>query len=145
MRFNKPILFHLPGMLLTGLLLFQNNAKSKVLVRSHAMREETSPPREPSPTSNISPRIKLTPSPASSPVSGKPVLVLSPSISRGNSPCRSPLCTSPTSTLVPSPASRCSPQCISPQNPTENSDTANLQVRPTDKKKNTACLVFKSF
>lgn len=120
-------------MLFTCLLLFQNNAKSKVLVRSHAMREETSPPREPTPTTNISPCIKLTPSPASSPVSGKPVLVFSPSISRGNSPCRSPLCTSPTSTLVPSPASRCSPQSISPQNPPENSDTANLQVRPKEK------------
>ncbi|KAK9745116.1 SUZ domain [Popillia japonica] len=30
----------------------RNNTKSKVLVRSHAMREEASPPREPTPTSH---------------------------------------------------------------------------------------------
>lgn len=124
------------------LLFFQNNAKSKVLVRSHAMREETSPPREPTPISNTSPSIKLSPSPATSPISGKPVLVLSPSMSRGNSPCKSPLCTSPTSTLVPSPASRCSPQSISPQNTAENSDTANLQVLPKEEPKITTLLFF---
>lgn len=84
----------------------RNNSKLKVLVRSHAMREETSPPREPTPTM-ISPCIKLTPSPTGSP-NNNPVVVLSPSMSRGNSPTRSSMCVSPTSTLVPSP-SRCSP------------------------------------
>ncbi|KAL3288472.1 hypothetical protein HHI36_002916 [Cryptolaemus montrouzieri] len=92
------------------------NAKLKVLVRSHAMREEQSPPRAPTPSNNVSPCIKLTPSPQTSPVSlSNPVVVLSPSISRGNSPCRSSLCISPTSTLVPSPNTKCSPRCLSPQ------------------------------
>lgn len=67
------------------------------------MREEASPPREPTPL--VSPCIKLTPSPADSPNS---LLVLSPSISRGNSPARS----SPTSTIVPSPT-RCSTHIVS--------------------------------
>lgn len=65
------------------------------------MREETSPPREPTPTPLVSPCIKLTPSPADSPNS---LLVVSPSMSRRNSPARS----SPSSTIVPSPT-RCSP------------------------------------
>ncbi|KAL3288473.1 hypothetical protein HHI36_002916 [Cryptolaemus montrouzieri] len=96
--------------------VFQRNAKLKVLVRSHAMREEQSPPRAPTPSNNVSPCIKLTPSPQTSPVSlSNPVVVLSPSISRGNSPCRSSLCISPTSTLVPSPNTKCSPRCLSPQ------------------------------
>lgn len=55
------------------------------------MREETSPPRDPS---HLSPHIQVTPSP-----SGNPLVVLSPSLSRGSSP---------TSTLVASSA-RCSP------------------------------------
>lgn len=67
------------------------------------MREETSPPREPTPTNLVSPCIKLTPSPADSPNSNS-LLVVSPSISRRNSPARS----SPSSTIVPSPT-RCSP------------------------------------
>ncbi|KAF5274789.1 hypothetical protein FQR65_LT00372 [Abscondita terminalis] len=97
----------------------RTNSKLKVLVRSHAMREETSPPRDPPNASVISPRIKLIPSLNSSPSLTpppsipKPVVVLSPSISRGNSPCRSPLHISPTSTLVPSPISRSSPQSVS--------------------------------
>ncbi|KAK9877543.1 hypothetical protein WA026_018649 [Henosepilachna vigintioctopunctata] len=100
-----------------GRILSKNprNAKLKVLVRSHAMREEQSPPRAPSPN-NVSPCIKLTPSPQSSPVSvSNPVVVLSPSISRGNSPYRSSICISPTSTLVPSPNTKGSPRCLSPQ------------------------------
>lgn len=60
------------------------------------MREEASPPREPTPTSLVSPCIKLTPSPADSPNS---LLVVSPSVSRRNSPARS----SASSTIVPSP------------------------------------------
>lgn len=67
------------------------------------MREETSPPREPTPTPLVSPCIKLTPSPADSPNSNS-LLVVSPSVSRRNSPARS----SPSSTIVPSPT-RCSP------------------------------------
>lgn len=97
----------------------RTNSKLKVLVRSHAMREEASPPRDPPHVSVASPCIKLIPSPNSSPTQSpsptltKPVVVLSPSISRGNSPCRSPLFNSPTSTLVPSPISRSSPQSVS--------------------------------
>lgn len=94
------------------------NTKPKVLVRSHAMREETSPPRAPTPTNDniIYECNKLIPSPTTSPClspqNGKPVVVLSPSLSRGSSPCRTPTCSSPTSTLtlVPSPSSRCSSQ-----------------------------------
>ncbi|XP_049823795.1 cAMP-regulated phosphoprotein 21 isoform X3 [Aethina tumida] len=94
---------------------------SKFLVRSHAMREEQSPPREPSPCGGghlVQPAIKLTPSPELSPAdvsaAAKPLVVLSPSISRGNSPARSSnVCTSPTTTLVPSPTSRCSPHSAS--------------------------------
>ncbi|KAJ8925531.1 hypothetical protein NQ315_009370 [Exocentrus adspersus] len=84
----------------------RHNSKLKVLVRSHAMREETSPPREPSPNVLHSPCIKLIPSPELSPECTNPVVVLSPSM---NSPCKSPQCLSPTTTLVPSPNSRCSP------------------------------------
>ncbi|XP_017778860.1 PREDICTED: cAMP-regulated phosphoprotein 21 isoform X2 [Nicrophorus vespilloides] len=94
----------------------RNISKLKVLGRSHAMREETSPPREPTPTALNSPCIKLTPSadlqciddslqspiPPSSPL--RPVLVLSPPISKGNSPCHTPNL-SPTTTIVPSPTS----------------------------------------
>ncbi|KAK5647275.1 hypothetical protein RI129_002167 [Pyrocoelia pectoralis] len=103
----------------------RSNSKLKVLVRSHAMREEASPPRDP-PSAAMSPCIKLIASPNSSPSHSpppplsKPVVVLSPSISRGNSPCRSP-----TSTLVPSPISRSSPQSVSPYLP-ENIDTAKF-------------------
>uniref|UniRef100_A0A1Y1L854 R3H domain-containing protein n=1 Tax=Photinus pyralis TaxID=7054 RepID=A0A1Y1L854_PHOPY len=88
----------------------RTNSKLKVLVRSHAMREEASPPRDPP---VISPCIQLIASPSSSPAHSppppltKPVVVLSPSISRGNSPSRSP-----TSTLVASPVSRSSPQNV---------------------------------
>ncbi|XP_044745223.1 cAMP-regulated phosphoprotein 21 isoform X2 [Coccinella septempunctata] len=86
-------------------------AKTKVLVRSHAMREEQSPPRAPSPTNNTSHLIKLSPQPQSSPVSPtNPVVVLSPSISRGNSPCRSPS----NLKLSISPNKKCSPRCLSP-------------------------------
>nr|XP_008195354.1 PREDICTED: cAMP-regulated phosphoprotein 21 isoform X3 [Tribolium castaneum] len=83
----------------------RHNSKLKVLVRSHAIREEASPPRESSPSLLISPSIKVIPStetsPASSSPSGNPVVVLSPSLT--SSPCLSPVCVSPTSTLVPSP------------------------------------------
>lgn len=63
----------------------------QVLVRSHAMREEPSPPREPTPNHLVSPCIKLTPSPdlsptCTSPCSGHPKVVLSPSRSCNNSP-----------------------------------------------------------
>ncbi|XP_044264691.1 cAMP-regulated phosphoprotein 21 isoform X2 [Tribolium madens] len=82
----------------------RHNSKLKVLVRSHAIREEASPPRESSPSRLISPSIKVIPStetsPARSSPSGNPVVVLSPSLT---SPCLSPVCVSPTSTLVPSP------------------------------------------
>ncbi|XP_057655106.1 cAMP-regulated phosphoprotein 21 isoform X2 [Diorhabda carinulata] len=106
----------------------RNNSKLKVLVRSHAMREETSPPREPSPnlqhhqqqyhqseTPLLSPRITLIPSPE---ISSSPLVVLSPST---NSPsiCKSPQCLSPTSTLVPTSPnnSRSSPNlCASVEN-----------------------------
>ncbi|XP_072388569.1 uncharacterized protein enc isoform X1 [Diabrotica undecimpunctata] len=83
----------------------RSNSKLKVLVRSHAMREETSPPREPSPNTQHpqqqplhSPCITLIPSPK---ISSSPVVVLSPST---NAPflCKSPQCLSPTATLVPS-------------------------------------------
>ncbi|KAF5281814.1 hypothetical protein FQA39_LY05028 [Lamprigera yunnana] len=96
------------------------SSKLKVLVRSHAMQEETSPPRDPPNASVISPCIKLIPSPKLSPIQTssscitKPVVVLSLSRSRGNSPCCSPLHISPTSTLVPSPISRSSPQNVTP-------------------------------
>ncbi|KAJ8969375.1 hypothetical protein NQ317_002008 [Molorchus minor] len=86
----------------------RHNSRLKVLGRSEALREETSPPREPSPNNNHlpSPCIKLIPSPQASPECANPVVVLSPSL---NSPCKSPQCLSPTATLVPSPNSRCSP------------------------------------
>jgi encore-like protein len=97
----------------------RHNSKLKVLVRSHAIREETSPPRESSPSHLISPSIKVIPSTETSPASispgGNPLVVLSPSLSRVNSPSLSPACVSPTATLVPSPTSRSSPQNGSPQ------------------------------
>ncbi|CAH0550982.1 unnamed protein product [Brassicogethes aeneus] len=80
--------------------------KSKFLVRSHAMREEQSPPREPSPHRLVSPAIKLTPSP-------EPAAEASTCLSGGASPSSNAGCTSPTSTLVPSPNSRCSPHSAS--------------------------------
>nr|XP_023018412.1 cAMP-regulated phosphoprotein 21 [Leptinotarsa decemlineata] len=85
------------------------------------MREETSPPREPSPYRHHihhqpqqqqqhqqlqSPCIQLIPSPSFSPPQA-PAVVLSPSLAAPTSP--SPQCLSPTTTLVPSPSSRCSP------------------------------------
>lgn len=83
------------------------------MVRSHAIREEASPPRDSSPSRLISPSIKVIPSTDTSPTcsspTGNPVVVLSPSLSRVTSPCLSPVCVSPSSTLVPSPTSRCSP------------------------------------
>ncbi|CAG9860010.1 unnamed protein product [Phyllotreta striolata] len=88
----------------------RNNAKLKVLVRSHAMREETSPPREPSPNHQHlnqphqqplhSPCITVIPSPE---VSSSPLVVLSPSAGSPTPLCKSPQCLSPTATLVPSP------------------------------------------
>ncbi|RZB54402.1 cAMP-regulated phosphoprotein 21, partial [Asbolus verrucosus] len=97
----------------------KHNSKSKVLVRSHAIREETSPPRESPPNHLISPSIKVIPSsetsPASSSPGANPVVVVSPSLSGVNSPSLSPPCLSPTSTLVASPMSRCSSQNASPQ------------------------------
>ncbi|KAI4468669.1 pyruvate dehydrogenase e1 component alpha subunit bacterial and organellar [Holotrichia oblita] len=97
-----------------------NNTKSKVLVRSHAMREEASPPREPTPTSQHSPRFKggtgltFSSSRNHSPIS--PYVVVSPSISRNGSPSRSSanLCISPTATLTPSPTLKHSPRTLSP-------------------------------
>ncbi|XP_063918685.1 cAMP-regulated phosphoprotein 21 isoform X3 [Zophobas morio] len=92
----------------------RHNSKLKVLVRSHAIREEASPPRESSPSRLISPSIKVIPSTETSPArtspSGNPVVVLSPSLSQVNTPPLSPACASPTSTLVPSPTARGSPQ-----------------------------------
>lgn len=49
--------------------ILQNSAKLKVLGRSHAMREETSPPREPSPQACVS---IITSPPASSPLTPSP-------------------------------------------------------------------------
>lgn len=81
-------------------------------MRSHAMREETSPPREPTPNHLVSPSIKLTPSPdlsptCTSPCSVHPKVVLSPSRSRNNSPN----CGSPT---LATNSTQCSSQCASP-------------------------------
>lgn len=80
------------------------------------MREETSPPRDPSPNTNyhthpqqhpnyhqqsrLSPCITLIPSPE---VSSSPLVVLSPSVHSASPLCKSPQCLSPTTTLVPSP------------------------------------------
>lgn len=92
------------------------NSKLKVLIRSHAMREEQSPPREAN--HPLSPVVNVTASPQNnSPVKyPAPLVVLSPSISPEGSPTRSPaICSSPTSTLVPSPNAVCTPQTLSPQ------------------------------
>lgn len=84
------------------------------------MREETSPPRAPTPTI-LSPCIRLSP-PQNEIPGNNPVVVLSPSTSRGSSPSRSSICISPTSTLVPSPASRCSPMQM------EYSEDGNVHI-----------------
>ncbi|XP_045481660.1 cAMP-regulated phosphoprotein 21 isoform X1 [Harmonia axyridis] len=85
--------------------------KAKLLVRSHAMREEQSPPRPPSPRNNTPHHVKLSSLSQPSPVSpSNPVVVLSPSISRGNSPSRSPSSVK----LNVSPNKKCSPRCLSP-------------------------------
>lgn len=84
------------------------------------MREETSPPREPTPTSQHSPRFKggtgltFTSSRNHSPIN--PYVVVSPSISRNGSPAQSTtnLCVSPTATLTPSPTLKHSPRTLSP-------------------------------
>ncbi|CAG9813177.1 unnamed protein product [Phaedon cochleariae] len=105
----------------------RHNSKPKVLVRSHAMREETSPPREPSPHRPPrlhhrppSPRIELVPSPGPPDpphhqhrLPSPPAVVLSPSL---GSPGRGQ---SPAGTIVPSPRpmSRGSPdRGVEPEN-----------------------------
>nr|CAI5838083.1 unnamed protein product [Callosobruchus analis] len=93
----------------------------KVLVRSHAMREESPPPSQhDSPPHHKQPCIKLIPSPepgGGTPDGGgggggamSPVVVLSPSPSPGVLAQQQQQCLSPAGTLVPSsPASRGSP------------------------------------
>nr|CAH7760110.1 unnamed protein product [Callosobruchus chinensis] len=95
--------------------------KMKVLVRSHAMREESPPPSQhDSPPHHKQPCIKLIPSPepgGGTPDGGgggggtlSPVVVLSPSPSPGVLTQQQQQCLSPAGTLVPSsPASRGSP------------------------------------
>lgn len=84
------------------------------------MREEASPPREPTPTSQHSPRFKggtgLTFSSSRNHSPINPYVVVSPSISRNGSPSRSSanLCISPTATLTPSPTLKHSPRTLSP-------------------------------
>ncbi|GJQ74503.1 hypothetical protein Trydic_g10088 [Trypoxylus dichotomus] len=93
------------------------------------MREEASPPREPTPTSQPSPRFRgssglvFSTSRNHSPIN--PYVVVSPSISRNGSPSRSStnLCVSPTTTLTPSPTLKYSPRTLSP-----HSDCTILQT-----------------
>ncbi|XP_025830022.1 cAMP-regulated phosphoprotein 21 isoform X2 [Agrilus planipennis] len=92
----------------------RNNSKLKVLVRSHAMREETSPPRDPVHARLVSPSIKVISSPATTPSQSPPLpqtkalVVLSPPLHIG----KVSSCTSSSSTLVSSPMGNNSPSEI---------------------------------
>ncbi|CAH1975871.1 unnamed protein product [Acanthoscelides obtectus] len=113
--------------------------KMKVLVRSHAMREESPPPSQhDSPPHHKQPCIKLIPSPepgGGTPDGGgggcvSPVVVLSPSPSPAELTQQQQQCLSPAGTLVPSsPASRGSPNGhLHPAGVEEHTDESEMST-----------------
>nr|XP_022901766.1 cAMP-regulated phosphoprotein 21 isoform X1 [Onthophagus taurus]XP_022901767.1 cAMP-regulated phosphoprotein 21 isoform X1 [Onthophagus taurus]XP_022901768.1 cAMP-regulated phosphoprotein 21 isoform X1 [Onthophagus taurus] len=99
----------------------RNNSTKSKLLRSHAMREEASPPREPTPTSLSpshlkGPLLTLPSSRGHSPIN--PCVVVSPShpttTIKSSDVSSTTICISPTATLTPPPTTKCSPRNLSP-------------------------------